>query len=285
MKTNDNPLLSIIIVSFNTSKLTVSCINSITRDIELKNKNIPYEIVVVDNNSTDDSVKEILNLKFKNLSLIQNKENLGFSKANNIGIKKVKGEYVLLLNSDTEIINSSISQCLIWLSSHPTCACVSSQLLNMDGSIQATGGYFPNLINTIFWRTHLDDLPLVNNIVKPIHPHTPTFYTKDNFYKNDQVLDWLTGAFILTRRNILEKVKGFDESFFMYAEELELQYRIKKAFPDLYNQYLSGPKTIHIQGASAKNKSNKYKQEVAGIKKFFEIHKPNQLPFVKPFLN
>ncbi len=278
------PLLSIIIVSYNTSKLTISCIKSILQDSDLKNGNIPFEIIIIDNNSKDDSVAKIENLNLNNLHLIKNSNNPGFGFANNQGFKIAKGQYLLLLNSDTLITNSSISQCLTWLSSHPDCACVSPQLLNTDGSIQETGGYFPNFINILAWRTHLDDLPFFNKIIKPFHPHGPNFYTKDDFYTKDQVLDWLTGAFILTRKSILNKVKGFDETFFMYAEEVDLQYRIKQAFPSLYNQYLSGPKIIHHRGASAKNKSDILLQEKKGIKRFFEIHKPQQLPFLKPFL-
>ncbi len=280
--TKNKPLLSIIIISFNTSQLTLACLKSIAQDADLKNGHIPYEIIVVDNASTDDSAAV---LKKQAITLIQNKTNLGFGAANNQGLGIAKGEYVLFLNSDTLIENSSISQCLTWLSSHPECLAVSPKLLNPDRSLQATGGFFPNLVNTIMWKTHLDDLPFVDNFVKPIHPHTPSFYTRDKFYLSDQRLDWITGAFILTRTSVVKKIKGFDESFFMYAEEVEMQYRMHLAFPKFFIQYLCGPQIVHIGGASAKNKSHKYGQENLGIQKFFAIHKPNQLFLVKPFLS
>lgn len=279
---NINPTLSIIIVNYNTAKITTSCLKSVNQDVELKNGNIPFEIILVDNASTDSSLFEISKLKLPNLKIIKNKKNLGYAQANNQALAKSSGQYILLLNSDTLIVNSAISQCLNWLSTHPEAASCSPQLQNSDGSIQATGGYFPTIINTLSWLSHLDDLPFYNNFVKPIHPHVPSFYTKDSFYNKNQRLDWLTGAFVLTRKTLLKSIGGFDSTYFMYAEELEMFYRLKLTYPNLINQYLAESRIIHYGGASGNNQ--KYKLEKEGILRFFTKHHPKQALFIKPIL-
>ncbi len=278
-----NPTLSIIIINYNTAKITLSCIKSVYQDSELKNGNIPFEIILIDNASTDSSLLDFSKLKYNNLKIIKNSKNLGFAKANNQGLKQALGQYILFLNSDTIINNSAISQCLNWLSSHPEAASCTGQLLNSDGTIQATGGYFPNALNTLSWLVHLDDLPFFNKFIKPIHPHTPTFYTKDAFYLKDQQLDWLTGAFIMTRKNLLDSITGFDPFYFMYAEELEMFYRLKLKFPNLINKYLAGPRITHLGGASGNQ--SKYSLEKKGISVFFKKHKLPLSSLVSPILN
>lgn len=278
-----NPILSIIIVSYNTADITIDCLKSIKEDKGLKN--IDYEIIIVDNDSKDDSLEKIKKLNLPNLIIIANKENSGFGRANNQGIKIAKGNYILLLNSDTIILHSSISQSLDWLCSHPESSTCTAQLLNKDKTIQASGGYFPNLLNVFTWSTGLDDLPFINSIIKPLHPHTPTFYTKDTFFLHDHRQDWVTGAFMLTRKEYLDKVKGFDESYFMYGEEVELSYRIKKCTPNNQVWYLIGPQIIHLGGASSTSRLNPILNEYLGIISFFKKHKPAyQVNLVRIFL-
>ncbi len=265
------PILSIVIPSYNTCDLTLNCIKSIYQDKGLKN--IPFEIIVVDNNSKDNSVKELEKLGSK-IVLIANKDNGGFGKANNQGFKIAQGNYILLLNSDTIVLHSAISQSLDWLCSHPESSICTAQLLNKDKTIQASGGFFPNLGNVFTWCLSLDDLPFVNKIIKPIHPHTPQFYTKDKFYLSDHRQDWVTGAFLLTRKNLIDKVKGFDESYFMYGEEVELCYRIQQNTQNNQVWYLIGPQIIHLGGASATSRLDPILNEYRGILSFFKKHKP-----------
>ncbi len=215
------------------------------------------------------------------IKLIKNSQNLGFAKANNQAFEKALGNFVLLLNSDTIIKHSAISQSLIWLSAHPEAGVCTGQLLNKDGTIQPTGGFFPNLLNTFTWCLFLDDLPFANKLIPPIHPHPPQFYTKDNFYLKDRQLDWVTGAFMLTRKEIIDKTKGFDPNYFMYSEEVEWSYRIKKTFPTLQTWYLIGPQIIHLGGASATNNTDKLLREYLGILHFFKKHKPNLAKFAR----
>lgn len=281
-----NPIISIIILSYNTADITIDCLKSILLDKGLQQ--MDYEIIIIDNNSHDDSLEKIAkfknSLKIKNcqITIIANKDNRGFGGANNQGIKIAKGNYILLLNSDTIILHSAISQSLDWLSSHPEASTCTAQLLNKDKTIQASGGYFPNLGNMITWCFSLDDLPLVNKIIKPIHPHTPQFYTHDSFYLKDHQQNWVTGAFMLTRKPLLDKVKGFDENYFMYGEELELSYRINLATKQNQVWYLIGPQIIHLGGASAVNRMDPILNEYRGFISFFKKHKPHwQLPIVR----
>ena len=265
-----NPILSIIIISYNTSEITLNCLKSIFQDKGLKD--ISFEIIIIDNDSKDDSVLQIKK-NFPNIKLITNKFNGGFGKANNQGLKIAKGNYILFLNSDTIILHSAISQTLNWLCSHPETSVCTAQLLNKDKTIQASGGFFPNISNVFAWCLNLDDLPLFNKIIKPFHPHTPTFYTHDNFYLKDHQQDWVTGAFMMVRSSHLKPTNGFDENYFMYGEEVELSYRIKKNNPQFQTWYLIGPQIIHLGGASAQNRIDPIINEYRGILAFFKKHK------------
>ena len=132
------------------------------------------------------------------------------------------------------------------------------------------------------WCLNLDDLPLINKFFKPLHPHTPNFYTHDNFYLKDRQLDWVTGAFMMIRNSDLKHTNGFDENYFMYGEEVELSYRIKQNNPKAQTWYLIGPQIIHLGGASATNKIDPIVNEYLGILAFFKKHKPKwQYPLVK----
>jgi len=288
MKTN--PLLSIIIISFNTCQITLDCLKSLKADKELEfdltktstSSKIPTEVIVVDNNSHDDSVAKLQNINW--IKLIKNSQNSGFGKANNQALKIAQGQYFLLLNSDTLILHSAVSQSLIWLSAHPEAHICTAQLLNANKSIQASGGFFPNLLNVFAWSLGLDDLPLFNYLIKPFHPHTPSFYTHDNFFLKDHRQDWVTGAFMLLRRSIYESVGGFDEKYFMYGEEVEWSYRMHLKFPQSQCWYLVGPQIIHLGGASALKRSDPIVREYQGALSFFKKHRPLwQIFFVKIF--
>ncbi|MFA5026192.1 MAG: glycosyltransferase family 2 protein [Candidatus Shapirobacteria bacterium] len=287
----NNPLLSIIIISFNTCQITLDCLKSVFADKGLEfdlqktnqNEKIPTEIIVVDNDSHDNSVKELQ--KLKNIIFIANKENSGFGKANNQAIKIAKGNYILLLNSDTIVLHSAISQSLNWLSAHPESHMCTAQLLNKDLSIQASGGSFPNLLNTIAWSLGLDDLPFFNSLIPAFHPHTPQFYTREKYFLKDHQQDWVTGAFMLIRRSIVDTTKGFDESYFMYGEEVEWAYRMHLALPKSQCWYLVGPQIIHLGGASAIKRSDPIVREYTGVLAFFTRHRPHwQTVVVKKIL-
>lgn len=266
--------LSVIIVSFNTKDLTLNCISSVKKNTH----DIDYEIIVVDNASEDGSVTALRGL---DVELMRNKENVGFAKANNQGVKKAQGRYVLFLNSDTLIENNVLGEMVRWMDENSLIGLASCMLRNRDGSIQPTGGYFPSLLTVFSWMT-IQDFPLVDLLIKPFHPmHTRSFWGKgDSFYKKERELDWVTGAFYLTRKKILDEVGGFDEDYFMYVEEVDLAYRIKSAgWKVVYN-----PKwhIIHFGGASSETAEFPLLNEYKGIKRFYKKFYPSwQLPVLR----
>ncbi len=284
-------LLSIIIVSYNTKELLEQCLESVAKS--LVKDELEAEIIIVDNNSTDGSqeylkqltvknsklkVKKTKNLKLtaKNQRLkvktILNNKNAGFAKANNQGIGEARGEYILLLNSDTIITEKNFfSKAIKFLEKGKWVGILGPRLLWKDGQIQASGGYFPSLPRLFTWALMLDDLPLVNKIVKPYHPHEPGFYTKDPYYQTIRHQDWVTGACFFIKRAVIDKIGLLDENIFMYTEEMEYCYRAKKAgFKVVYYPKIS---LIHLGGKSGTSLFAA-KNEFLGLKYFYQKHQP-----------
>lgn len=258
--------LSVVIVSFNTSELTVNCIKSVIA----KTKGLQYEIVVVDNGSKDGSVKEVKHLIAggKNITVIENTKNKGFATANNQGWRVAKGKYILFLNSDTKISSNVLGDMVGWMDVQPGVGVSACALKSKNGKLQASGGYFPSLPRVIAWMLFFDDLPVLGRLIKSFHPHTPDFFGNNQDYLKKHEQDWVTGAFLLTRREILEKVKGWDESYFMYVEEVDLCYRIKKLGYQIW--YLPKWSIVHFGGASSKVTGYSLIAEFTSIKKFYK---------------
>ncbi|MCS7092367.1 MAG: glycosyltransferase family 2 protein, partial [Patescibacteria group bacterium] len=265
-----------IIVNFNTSKLTCECIDSIIKHTE----GINYEIIVVDNNSHDDSLKRFKRYKKKkeiNFKLIANSKNYGFGYANNQGIEACdpSSGYVLFLNSDTKLFSNVVKKMFVILEKRKDIGVISCQLLNKDGSIQQNGGYFPTLIRVFSWMI-IQDLPYVDKIIKPFHPKT------NNFYNVERDLDWVTGAFFMVRKSVIDQCGMFDTDYFMYAEDTDYCYRIRKAGWRIL--YTPSAAIIHYGGASGENWSFVCR-EFEGIKTFYKKHYPKwQLPILKLLL-
>src|SRR3990167_4837894 len=208
--------LSVIIVNWNTKKLLEDCLRSIFKFT----KDVGFEIIIVDNGSEDGS-QDTVKKKFPQVKLIPNKDNLGFTKANNQGIKIAKGEYVLLLNSDTYLIENSLKKLVDNAKNLDNLGDLGPQLLNEDQTIQQFAGFFPHLPQVLYWMCFLDDLP-GGMILKPYH------IDHDSFYQKDRQVDWVTGAAILVPRRVIGKIGGLDENIFMYGEEVDWCYRIKQ---------------------------------------------------------
>ena len=259
--------LSVIIVNYNTKKLIVNCLESIFKFT----KDIRYEVTVVDNGSKDGSL-QILKNKYPQVKLILNKENLGFTKANNQGIKISKGEYILLLNSDTYLIENSLKKLIDKAKSLSNLGAIGPQLLNTDKSIQQSAGFFPHLPQVFFWMSFIDDLP-GGQYLKPYHVDHDNFYSqKSSAYQADKQVDWVTAAAILVPGSVIKKVGALDEKIFMYGEEVEWCYRIKKAG---YNIYFSPiAKIVHIgRGSSQKIPNKAFIGEYQGVIYFYAKYK------------
>lgn len=258
--------LSIIIVSYNTKNDLKNCLKSIYK----YTTGFKFEVIVVDNNSLDGS-PDMVAKHFPKVKLTRSRENLGFGKANNLGASIAKGGYLLFLNSDTLIDDNVFEYVLTQVKGIADLGAYTCRLLYADGSIQPTGGYFPNLLRLLMWHTALDELSLIKKTVKPIHPDI-------SFYNQSFEPDWITGAFMIVPRSLFLKVKGFDPNIFMYGEDLELCFRLKKQNKRIV--YSDFPSLTHLQNKSSSSQFA-IVSEIKGIKYFFKKHYPAwQLIFV-----
>lgn len=251
--------VSIITVSFNTKKLLIKCLESIRE----YTKGVRYEVIVVDNGSTDGSASAIGKFQApkSKFQIIRNKVNLGFAKANNQGIKIAKGRYVLFLNSDTQVLEDSISKMVLWMDKHPQAGIATCKLVNSDKSTQATGGSFPSLWRVFLWASFLDDLPFVAGVFGSYHPH------QGGYFDEEHRQDWVTGAFMLIRRKVLDTVGYWDEDFFMYGEDLEYCLRTVEAGWQVWYTPLT-----HIVHLGSKRTERSILGEFAGLLKIYRKH-------------
>jgi GT2 family glycosyltransferase len=265
--------LSIIIPSFNTQKLLKDCLISIYQ----QTKNLSLEIIVVDNASKDKSINMVKN-EFPKVKLIENKQNMGFAKANNQGIGQANGKYVLFLNSDTVILDNAISKSINFIEQQKNVDILGSKLLNKDKTLQPSAGFFPKLRRLFYMMFFIDDLPFINRFIKSYQMKNRSFYQKT------QELDWVTGAFMLIKRKVLDKISGFDEDFFMYAEEIDLCFRAKKAGFKVW--YYKDATTIHLKSKSSKKGFEaSILGEYKGLKRFYKKHRPKwELPTLRLLL-
>src|SRR3989344_1334020 len=151
--------------------------------------------------------------------MITNNKNLGFGRANNQGMKVAKGGYIALLNSDTELFEDSLSKMVSFMDSHTDVGMATCRLLNKDRSIQANGGCKPTLFRLFVWAAFIDDVGFLRSILGSYH---------NQAVNREHEQGWVSGAFMMLRREVLEKVTGFDENFFMYGEDVEFCLRVNK---------------------------------------------------------
>ena len=234
--------LSIIIVNYNVKDFLQNLLNS----IEKATKEINTEIIIVDNASTDDSVK-FLKEKFTYVKFIVNDENLGFSKANNIGLKESKGDYILLLNPDTLVSEDTFVKMLEFFKKTSNIGLAGCKILKPDGSLYlACKRSFPGP-----WTSFCRVTGLSNMFPKSrLFARYNLTYLDEN--KTHEV-DAISGSFMMFTREVYNKVGGLDEQFFMYGEDLDLCYRIQQAGYKVY--YFPETQIIHYSGESTKRSS------------------------------
>lgn len=228
-------LVSVIIVNYNTENLLDNCIKSIKE----KTKEIDFEIIVVDNKSTENSLNKLIE-EHKDINFILSDKNWGFGVANNIGVKHARGEFLFFLNPDTILINNAILELHNYLINQPLVGICGGNLYKEDMSPCSS------LYDIDF--LHLEYQILLNK------KRVPGF----NYSNDPKFTNVIVGADFLIRRQIFDDLEGFDQDFFMYFEEVELCYRVHK------NGYkiASVPKAkiIHLQGGSAENKNEELKK-------------------------
>ncbi len=228
--------LSIILVNYKSPQLLIDCLSSIYQFDTNR-----FEIIVVDNYSQDNTAA-LLKQQFPLVTFIQMGYNAGFARANNAGIKIASGEAVLLLNTDTIIINDAINNCLNEFISSNAVAC-GAQLLNEDNTPQIAGNYAMKgglnyLLPLPFWGQFLKFIAELLKVKKPNVPDSTGIVE----------VDWINGAFLMVKKAAIDKAGLLDEDFFLYAEEAEWCSRLKKVGRlFIYGQF----KVVHLQGKTA----------------------------------
>jgi len=224
--------LSIIIVNWNTKEYLLACLKSIFGKGEMQG----WEIIVVDNDSVDGSEKEARK-SFPFIHLIQNRENLGFAKAVNQGLQEASGSHVLLLNPDTQVKNGAIEQLLSFMEVHSDVGIAGAQLLNSDGSKQNSIANFPSLTTEL----------LNKSLLRWLFPKK--FPGKERDYSEPIEVDSVIGACLMVRRDALEQVGLLDERYFLFLEETDWCYRMRRAGWKVY--HVPQAEVYHFQGKSA----------------------------------
>lgn len=252
--------LSISIVNYNTRELLKKCLKSIYENTH----RISFEVFVVDNDSRDGSTKMVKE-EFPQVYLIENKINVGFAKANNQAIKKSSGRYILLLNSDTIVLPNSFSIMTDFMDHHLQAGALGCKLLNPDMTLQPSCREFPSFITLLFESTFLDQLFPSSKVIGRY---------KLGHWKHNEVreVDQPMGACLMVRRKTIDEIGLLDEKFYMFFEEVDWCYRIKKRNWKIY--FLPKAKAIHYGGQSIRK---------VNLKMFFCWHKSRYRFFKKKY--
>ncbi len=264
----DKPDLSIVIIA---SKGTYifDCLKSLRQAL----KEVKSEIILIDNVSRD-NVGDQVKIEFPEVKVLKRNVNGGFGENNNMGMKIAKGRYVLLLNDDTKVIDSKIfKEMIAWMDEHPRTGLSTCALVNPDKkTIQGSGGYFPTLGRVFAWMTFIDDIPGLDNLIKPYHPmHGSSPYKNEKYFTRPHQQDWITGAFFLMRKEATDQAGIFDEDFFLYVEEVELAYRF--ALKGWEAWYLPEWKTVHF-GMATNGSEKATIFEMQNLKLMYKKHFP-----------
>ena len=264
------PDLSIVIVNWNTRELLAQCLESLvaSHDVQIpgpakqpeihRHSPITTEVRVVDNASTDGSAA-MIRARFPWVWLVENRENVGFARANNQAIRESVGRYVLLLNSDTEVKSGALETLVRFADAHPQVAAVGPRLLNPDGSLQGSCHPAPTLAGEVWRLFHLDALwPYALYPMSEWELDTP------------RRVDVIQGACLLLRRTALDQIGLLDEDYFMYSEEVDLCQRLRRAGLSLY--WVPESQVVHHGGRST--------QQVAA-EMFLQLYQSKLLYFRK----
>ncbi len=249
-------IISIIILNYKTKEFTLSLLDSLFKNYKKEIEENKIEIILADNASGDDSIASFKKSKhFLKIKIIENKENFGFSKGNNIAAKEASGTYLLFLNSDTKVMDKGFLKMTDFLDKNNNIGILGGKLNNENGSRQASCAKFYTPFNLLLMLLGLERFGLLRESPSEI-----------------KQVDWVSGACLMIKRSLFEKLKGFDESFFMYIEDMELCFRAKQA--GFLTYFYEDIKLIHKNlGSSNKNFAilNIYK----GLLYFYKKHMKN----------
>jgi GT2 family glycosyltransferase len=220
--------VSIIIVNYNTKTFLKQCLESIFA----KTKDITFEIIVVDNNSTDGS-QQMLKDEFPNIILIESSENLGFGRANNLGAKSATGKYLIFLNSDTILLNNAIKIFFDFMNNYPEVGICGGNLYDENKKPAHSYSRLPGIIQELKRLLLISNINYFNNTRKP------------------KKVGYITGADLMIKADIFNRLNGFDSDFFMYYEESELTYRVKQEGYKVY--CVPQAEIVHLEKKSSSN--------------------------------
>jgi GT2 family glycosyltransferase len=249
--------LTVVIINWNTKEDLSVCLSSIKDGLRFP----LFEVFVVDNGSKDGTSAEIRK-EHSWVELLENEKNLGFAKAANMALRRMKGRYVLLLNPDTQIKEGAIEKLFSFMEVHPEVGVAGAQLLNADGSKQNSIANFPSLATEL----------LNKSLLRWLIPKT--FPGKERDLQEPIEVDSVIGACMMVRREALDQVGLLDEDYFLFLEETDWCYRMKKADWDVY--HIPQAEVYHFQGRSAERDKKRAKIEYYRSRyHFFKKNKGN----------
>jgi len=252
--------VSVIIVAWNVRQLLHDCLKSVYQ----KTRDVDFEVIYVDNASEDGSV-EMVKEQFAEVRIIENDENKGFIKANNQGIEVAQGRYVLLLNSDTILLDNAIAKTVRFADANPDAAVFGCKVLNPDRTIQRTCFMYPSVLNTFLAATYLYKI-----------------FPKSRFFGREHMTWWgfdearqvetICGCFSLVRKEAIDQVGLMDERYFVYGDDPDWCYRFKKAAWKV--MFTPDGRIIHYGGQTTSQKARAFRLQLEGSKLIFmKLHR------------
>lgn len=257
--------VSIIVVAWNVHDFVFNCLKSVYKET----KGIEFEVIYVDNGSEDGSV-QMVRKEFPHVRVIENNENKGFIKANNQGIEIAQGRYVLLLNSDTIILDNAIAKTLLFADEHQDAAVVGCKVLNPDGTLQRSCFMYPSILNMFLYATHL----------YKVFPNSK-FFGREKMtwwdFSNVSQVETIKGCFSLVRKEAIEQVGLMDNIYFVFGDDIDWCYRFRKSGWKI--MFVPDPKIIHYGGQTTKLMANTFTLQLYGSILIFMKKHRTQLSF------
>jgi len=257
MEINNEIQISIIIINFNTKKLTKECIRSINEKVKMPS----FEMIVIDNASMDGSQEELAKLKYPNFIYIYNKINIGFSKANNQGASLAHGEYLFFINSDMLFVNDVVGILVDYYKNNKNIGIMGPKFLNPDYTLQVSCRNFPSIKFGL-----IKFFPLIKIF---LFKEYGDYYQKEKDFNKIQKVDTVSAGALLIAKELFDQIGGFDETSFMYGEDADICKRVRDIGKDVI--YYPDAMLIHYGGQSSK--LNSYKAIYSYYLAFYNLYK------------
>ena len=263
-KISNIPDISIIIVSYQTKKELADCLDSIFRE-----KNISFEVIVVDNASTDGTSKMITQ-EFPKVKLITLDSLIGFSESNMRGVEKACANTLFFLNPDTLVRADAVHQLFQTLWSQKNYGAISGRLLNADGSLQPQGGSLPSLLVVCMWMFAIDDIPSIHELVSHYQERRSSYFSSSD--GKVKQFGWLGGTALMVKKEAFKQVGGWDSNIYMYGEDVELCLRLDRAGWEIVLDPQA--EITHLRFKSTGSSQRSLVGEVEGIVYIWKKHFP-----------